>query len=73
MKLAIAVTYSTHTGQFHVYQEQQVDQLIQQLCQADRIVGHINRVIQYCQQDVEILVRLHDYGRRNGHGCYLVS
>lgn len=33
--------------------------------------GHIERVIQYCQQDVEILVRLHEYGRQNGHVCYV--
>lgn len=40
MKMSIGVTYSTATGEYRVYQESQVEELIQQLVKADLVVGY---------------------------------
>jgi DEAD/DEAH box helicase domain-containing protein len=39
MGLSIAVTYSTQRGDYRIYSEKQVDELIQELRRADLIVG----------------------------------
>jgi DEAD/DEAH box helicase domain-containing protein len=132
--LAVAVTYSTARGGFAHYTEDSVGALIEELSQADLVVGfnllrfdytvlrpytecdlcqlptldilqhlyrrlghrvkldscaratlgvtksgdgvqsvqwfragHIDKVIRYCEQDVDIVRRLHEYGRANKH------
>jgi DEAD/DEAH box helicase domain-containing protein len=132
--LAVAVTYSTARGGFAHYTEDSVGALIEELSQADLVVGfnllrfdytvlrpytecdlcqlptldilqhlyrrlghrvkldscaratlgvtksgdgvqsvqwfravHIDKVIRYCEQDVDIVRQLHEYGRANKH------
>ncbi|MCX7992192.1 MAG: ribonuclease H-like domain-containing protein [Fimbriimonadales bacterium] len=132
MELAVAVTYSTQRGNFAHYTEQDVDSLIDELCNADLVVGfnilhfdytvlrpyttrdlhqlrsfdilrylhqhlghrvrldscakatlgvakggdglqavrwfregQLDKVLRYCAQDVDIVRRLHEYGRQN--------
>ena len=40
MKLALGVTYSTHRGDYEIYQEQDVHRLLQELQRADRVIGY---------------------------------
>ena len=39
MGVSVAVTYSTKTGQYHVYGEGEMDALVEQLVKADLVVG----------------------------------
>ncbi|MDX2227258.1 MAG: helicase [Verrucomicrobiae bacterium] len=39
MKMSIGVTYSTLTGQYHIYTENEVEDLIRQLMRASLVVG----------------------------------
>lgn len=39
MGVSVAVTYSTKTEQYHIYGEDQMDDLVQQLVRADLVVG----------------------------------
>lgn len=39
MGMSVGVTYSTKTGQYHVYDEEHVDGLVNQLLAADLVVG----------------------------------
>jgi DEAD/DEAH box helicase domain-containing protein len=39
MRMSVGVTYSTASGQYTIYTEQTVDQLVQELHQADLVVG----------------------------------
>ncbi|MCS7301111.1 MAG: ribonuclease H-like domain-containing protein [Fimbriimonadales bacterium] len=134
MELAVAVTYSTRRGGFSHYTEAEVGALIDELCNADLVVGfnilrfdytvlrpyttrdlrqlpsfdilrdleqrlghrvkldscaqatlgtakggdgkqavrwfregQIDKVVHYCKQDVDIVRRLHEYGKQNRH------
>ncbi len=134
MGLAVAVTYSTQRGGFAHYTESEVGMLIDELCNADLVVGfnilrfdytvlrpyttrdlrqlpsldilqhleqrlghrvkldscaqatlgaakggdgklavrwfregQIDKVIRYCRQDVDIVRRLHEYGKQHRH------
>lgn len=40
MKMSVGVTYSTATGEYRIYPESQVEELIQQLIKADLVVGY---------------------------------
>jgi DEAD/DEAH box helicase domain-containing protein len=40
MKLALAVTFSTHRGTYEIYQENDVYALLRELQRADRVVGY---------------------------------
>lgn len=40
MRMSIGVTYSTATEQYHIYREEEVDGLIDQLRRADLVVGY---------------------------------
>jgi len=40
MGMSVGVTYSTKTGQYHVYDEENVDALVNQLVAADLVVGY---------------------------------
>ena len=40
MGMSIGVTYSTGLGEYRIYQEREVDQLIEQLRRADCVVGY---------------------------------
>ncbi len=40
MGMSVGVTYSTKTGQYHIYDEAHVDDLVNQLLQADLVVGY---------------------------------
>lgn len=40
MGMSIGVTYSTETGKYHIYGEDQVEDLIDQLVKADLVVGY---------------------------------
>lgn len=44
MKMSIGVTFSTATGRYHIYREEEVDDLLRQLQRASLVVGfnHIN-------------------------------
>ena len=39
MGMSIGVTYSTRTGQYHIYSEKRVQELVEQLLRADLVVG----------------------------------
>lgn len=39
MRISVGVTYSTHRGGYRVYSEKQVDDLLEELQRADRVVG----------------------------------
>jgi len=39
MGISVGVTYSTKTGQYHVYDEEHTDALVDQLMKADLVVG----------------------------------
>ncbi len=39
MRMSVGVTYSTHRGGYRIYGEEQVNQLIDELCRADLVVG----------------------------------
>jgi len=99
--LAVAVTYSTRRGTFAHYTEQTVNGLIDDLLDADLVVGlghrvvlvgccggglvgaaksgdgtlavqwfrqgQLQKVIDYCKQDVDIVRRLHEHGRNHRH------
>lgn len=39
MGVSVAVTYSTRTGEYHIYGEDTLDDLVQQLMRADLVVG----------------------------------
>lgn len=39
MKMSVGVTFSTKTDQYHIYTEDQVDELVQQLMRASLVVG----------------------------------
>src|SRR5205814_8504768 len=39
MGMSVGVTYSTKLGEYHIYQEKQVDALVDQLIRADLVVG----------------------------------
>lgn len=40
MGMSVGVTYSTKSGKYHVYDEEHADQLVNQLIQADLVVGY---------------------------------
>ncbi len=40
MGMSVGVTYSTKTGKYHIYDEAHVDDLVNQLVQADLVVGY---------------------------------
>jgi hypothetical protein len=40
MGVSIAVTYSTARGEYRIYQEKEIDQLIDQLMRADLVIGY---------------------------------
>ncbi|MEZ7957741.1 MAG: ribonuclease H-like domain-containing protein [Rubritalea sp.] len=40
MGMSVGVTYSTKTGEYHVYDEEHVDDLVKQLIAADLVVGY---------------------------------
>ena len=40
MGMSIGVTYSTKTGQYHIYDEKSVDGLVDQLLKADLVIGY---------------------------------
>ena len=40
MGMSVGVTYSTKTGKYHVYDEEHVDDLVNQLIAADLVVGY---------------------------------
>lgn len=40
MGMSVGVTYSTETGRYHIYGEDQVEELIDQLVKADLVVGY---------------------------------
>ena len=40
MKMSLGVTYSTARGEYQIYRENEVDQLLQELQRADRVVGY---------------------------------
>ncbi len=40
MGMSVGVTYSTKTGEYHVYDEEHVDDLVNQLISADLVVGY---------------------------------
>jgi len=40
MGMSVGVTYSTETGQYHIYGEDQVEELVDQLVKADLVVGY---------------------------------
>lgn len=39
MGISVAVTYSTKTGDYHIYTENNIDELVEQLVRADLVVG----------------------------------
>jgi DEAD/DEAH box helicase domain-containing protein len=40
MKMSLGVTYSTARGSYEIYRESEVDQLLQELQRADRVIGY---------------------------------
>ncbi len=40
MGMSVGVTYSTETGQYHIFGENEVEQLVDQLVKADLVVGY---------------------------------
>ncbi len=40
MKMSLGVTYSTARGSYQIYPENEVDQLLQELQRADRVIGY---------------------------------
>src|ERR1700761_1240894 len=40
MKMSLGVTYSTARGTYEIYQESEVNQLLQELQRADRVIGY---------------------------------
>ena len=40
MKMSLGVTYSTARGDYQIYRESEVDQLLQELQRADRVIGY---------------------------------
>jgi len=40
MKMSLGVTYSTARGSYEIYRENEVDQLLQELQRADRVIGY---------------------------------
>jgi DEAD/DEAH box helicase domain-containing protein len=40
MKMSLGVTYSTARGGYQIYRENEVDQLLQELQRADRVIGY---------------------------------
>lgn len=45
--MSIGVTYSTKTGQYHIYDESNVNALVDQLIQADLVVGYNHMQFDY--------------------------
>lgn len=39
MGMSVGVTYSTHTGKYHIFDEENVSELVEQLVKADLVVG----------------------------------
>lgn len=37
--MSVGVTYSTHTGKYHIFDEENVSELVEQLVKADLVVG----------------------------------
>ena len=40
MGMSVGVTYSTETGQYHIYDEANVEEMVEQLVKADLVVGY---------------------------------
>jgi uncharacterized protein YprB with RNaseH-like and TPR domain len=40
MRMSVGVTYSTTTGKYHIYDEEHVNELVDQLISADLVVGY---------------------------------
>ena len=47
MKVSLGVTYSTATGQYEIFSEKRVPELIETLSKADLVVGYNNRRFDY--------------------------
>ena len=47
MRMSVGVTYSTERGDYRIYGEKQVDELIQELRRADLVVGFNNLRFDY--------------------------
>lgn len=47
MGMSVGVTYSTETGQYHIFGEDQVEDLIDQLVKADLVVGYNHEQFDY--------------------------
>jgi DEAD/DEAH box helicase domain-containing protein len=47
MRVAVAVTFSTETGRFHIFEEEELEFLFEQLSRADLVVGYNIRGFDY--------------------------
>ena len=47
MKISLGVTYSTATGQYEIFSEKRVPELIETLSKADLVIGYNNRRFDY--------------------------